>query len=97
LLADGTEVLLALSASPHFFDADSGRLLDPVYSTATEEAAILDADGIFRVWSTVLDDPASFPLFKGNYPLTDSALATKAAWNRPAIRCCRVGKKACRC
>jgi hypothetical protein len=81
LLADGTEVLLALSASPHFFDADSGRLLDPVYSTATEEAAILDADGIFRVWSTVLDDPASFPLFKGNYPLTDSALATKAAWN----------------
>ncbi len=35
LLADGTEVLLALSASRHFFDPSAGRLLDPVFSTAS--------------------------------------------------------------
>ena len=39
------------------------------------------ADGIFRVWSTVMSDPDSFPMFRGGYPMTPAGEAALAAWN----------------
>ena len=38
-------------------------------------------DGVFRVWSTIMSDPAAFPIFKGGYPLTDAGKAGLARWN----------------
>ncbi len=81
LLEDGTEVLIALSATPYFTDPETGDLLEPLFSDAVTEAARASADGIFRVWSTVLGDPDAFPMFKGVYPLTDAARAARDAWD----------------
>ena len=81
LLDDGTEVLMALSAEPYFTDPATGHLLNPVFDTEGGTAARREADGIFRVWSTVLGDPDSFPLFKGDYPLNEAAAAARAAWD----------------
>ena len=39
------------------------------------------ADGLFRVWSTIMSDPAAFPMFKGGYPLTAAGKAGLAKWN----------------
>lgn len=95
LLDDGTEVITALGAAPYFTDPQDGSLLKPVYTAGAEENARKNANGIFRVWSTVLTDPAAFPLFKKyTYPLTEAAQQAKAAWNPrdPALlRCWRKG------
>ncbi|MGI9257469.1 MAG: DUF6152 family protein [Gammaproteobacteria bacterium] len=84
LLEDGTEVVMALTAEPYFTDSAAGRLLEPIFDEDLEAAARRDADGIFRVWSTVIGDPDSFPMFKGDYPLTEAAEAVRAAWNPTA-------------
>jgi hypothetical protein len=84
LLADGTEVLVATTAQAYFSDPSSDQILDPVYSSDVAAAARESARGIYRVWSTVLTDRASFPMFKGDYPLTESAAAARAAWNPAA-------------
>ena len=39
------------------------------------------ADGLFRVWSTIMSDPAAFPMFRGGYPLTAAGKAGLAKWN----------------
>ena len=44
-------------------------------------AAKAKADGLFRVWSTIMSDPAAFPMFKGGYPLTAAGKAGLAKWN----------------
>jgi hypothetical protein len=52
--------------------------------------ATAKADGIFRVWSTNMTDPAAFPMFKGGYPLTPAAQAVVAKWdplNNELLRC----------
>jgi hypothetical protein len=81
LLPDGTEALINITAEPYFTDPDSGRVLGPVFDSEVEQLARNDADGIFRVWSTVLGDPASFPMFKGDYPLTAAATQVRSDWN----------------
>ena len=78
LLPDGTEALINITATPYFTEAESNSILKPVYSREVKQAARREADGIFRVWSTVLGDPESFPMFKGGYPLTDAAAQVKA-------------------
>lgn len=80
LLADGTEVLIDNKATPYFASADSNKELESVYDSAITEKAIADADGIFRVWSAVVTDPASFPMFKGGYPVTQAAQETQQNW-----------------
>lgn len=79
LLEDGTEVMTLVTAAP-YFTAERSDLLEPVFSASVEAEARRTAEGIFRVWSTVMGDPASFPLFKGNYPLTEAAEQARAAW-----------------
>jgi len=94
LLADGTEVLVATTAQAYFSDPSSDQILDPVYSSEVAAAARESASGIYRVWSTVLTDRASFPMFRGDYPLTESAAAARAAWNPAAeemLRCWEKG------
>lgn len=80
LLADGTEVLIDLKAEPYFTSTDSNKLLESAYDAEAKENAEAKAEGIFRVWSTVLSDPASFPMFKGGYPLTELAQTEKENW-----------------
>ena len=93
LLEDGTEVVIALSASPYFTDPATGDLLEPVFDDAVTEAARATADGLFRVWATVLGDPDAFPMFKGDYPLTDAARATRDAWDPAANELLECWKK----
>ena len=94
LLANGTEVLVALRATPHFTaDTTGDQMLTPVFSSETEEVARREADGIFRVWSTVLGDTDSFPMFKGGYPLTEKAAQIKADWNPAADQLLSCWKK----
>jgi hypothetical protein len=81
LLADGHEVLLSIGIEPRWTNAETGELLEPVFDERVAAAARRNADGIFRVWSTVLDDPAAFPMFKGGYPLTERGKELHAQWN----------------
>jgi hypothetical protein len=82
LLPNGTEVLLATRSEAYFTVSATGdELLDPVFDDQVAEDARASADGMFRVWSTVMTDPNSFPMFKGNYPLTEKAAQLKADWN----------------
>ncbi len=77
LLEDGSEVLMALRTAP-YFTAERTGFLESVYSEAVEQEARQSAEGIFRVWSTVLEDPSRRLMFDGNYPLTESAEAIRA-------------------
>ncbi len=70
LLPTGEEVLFDVVAKPRW----QTTLLPAEYDEAVADRAIETASGIFRVWSTVLEDPDSFPMFKGDYPLTDAAV-----------------------
>ncbi len=79
LLESGKEVVTLITAEP-YFAAEGAGLLDPVYSESVEAEAQRTAEGIFRVWSTVMGDRASFPMFSGNYPLTEAAEQARAAW-----------------
>jgi len=81
LLADGREVLLSINVEPRWTDAETGELLAPVFDERVASEARRNADGIFRVWSTVFEDPAAFPMFKGVYPLTERGEQIRAQWD----------------
>lgn len=81
LLEDGTEVMLLLRGDPYFTRPDGEDLLDPVFDESVTTNAQQDADGIFRVWSSVVTDRESFPIFKGDYPLTADAERERDNWD----------------
>lgn len=81
LLDDGREILLSIGVTPRWTDADTGELVTPILDEQTAAEARVNAEGVFRVWGTVLDDPAAFPMYKGGYPLTDAGRATLAQWD----------------
>ncbi len=81
LLADGREILLSIGVAPRWTDAGTGELIAPAFDEQTAAAARESAVGVFRVWGTVLDDPAAFPMYKGGYPLTEAGRATLAQWD----------------
>jgi hypothetical protein len=85
LLEDGREVLLTVFSEPRWTGGGSGRFLEAEYSESVTQAALGSAEGIFRVWSTVLGDSDSFPILgEGSgqdYPLTESARMARDAWN----------------
>ncbi len=81
LLPSGEEVLLSIGIQPRWTDAETGELLDALFDDSFAAEARRDADGIFRVWSTVFEDPSSFPMFKGGYPLTEEARSIRAQWD----------------
>lgn len=94
------ELLLTARATPRWSDDTLGNstLLTSDGQAATAEDAKL---GIFRVWSTNMANPASFPLFNDvitqekNYPLTDSARAARESWDsindNPYLGCTPMG------
>jgi hypothetical protein len=81
LLPDGREVMLSIGIAPRWTNAETGELLAPVVDERVASEARRKADGIFRVWSTVLDDPVSFPMFKGGYPLTENGKRLLEQWD----------------
>ena len=81
LLPNGEEVLLSIGTMPRWTNSASGELLEARFDSSAAAAARREAKGIFRVWSTVFEDPDSFPLFKGGYPLTAAAVAKKTQWD----------------
>lgn len=82
LLNDGTEVLLDRKATPYFANMGNGQFLESVFDEDVMERARASAEGIFRVWSSNLNDSASFPMFKGVYPLTEEAAQTRDNWQQ---------------
>lgn len=81
LLASGEEVLLSIGIVPRWTAAGTGELLEARFDEAAAESAQREAEGIFRVWSTVFEDPNSFPMFKGSYPLTSAAERRQSEWD----------------
>ena len=80
LLPNGNEFTFG-SANPYFAAGKAGRLVGGVKIAGDVAAAKAKADGLFRVWSTIMSDPAAFPMFKGGYPLTAAGKAGLAKWN----------------
>jgi hypothetical protein len=92
LLPSGYE--LAFGQNNPYFDAGkNGNLISRSYDTSNVKQATAKADAIFRVWSTNMTDPAAFPLFKGNYPLTPAAQAAQAKWDPLDNELLRCGTK----
>lgn len=81
LLENGTEVMMLLRGELYFSAEDREDVLQPIFDPDVEDAARGSAEGIFRVWSSVLKDPQSVPILKGVYPLTEVAEEARANWN----------------
>ena len=89
LLASGEEFAF-LSKVPHFQAGKNGNLIGGGFKQVEIEKAIASADGFFRVWSTIMSDPAAFPMFKGGYPLTEAAKVAVEKWdplNNALLQC----------
>ena len=69
------------SADAHFPAGQAGRIVGRMVIDANVDEAVASADGIFRVWSTIMSDPDAFPMFKGGYPLSEAGKAGFAEWN----------------
>ena len=80
LLPSGYEFTFG-SASAHFAAGKAGRIVGRPVIDANTERAVAQADGLFRVWSTIMSDPAAFPMFKGGYPLSAEGERGLAQWN----------------
>ena len=74
-------------------EGKSGRIVGRATIEADVAAATAKADGVFRVWSTNMADPAAFPMFKGGYPLTAAGRAGLAQWNPRDNSLLRCGTK----
>jgi Family of unknown function (DUF6152) len=80
LLPNGNEFTFG-TGNPYFPSGKAGRLVGGAKTDSDVAAAKAKADGLFRVWSTIMSDPAAFPMFKGGYPLTAAGKAGLAKWN----------------
>jgi hypothetical protein len=80
LLPNGYEFTFG-SDEAYFPAGKAGRLIGGAKPDGNAAAAKAKADGMFRVWSTIMSDPAAFPMFKGGYPLTAAGKAGLAKWN----------------
>jgi hypothetical protein len=80
LLSTGYEFTFG-SANAHFAAGKAGKVVARVAIDADAAEGRAKADGLFRVWSTIMSDPAAFPMFKGGYPLTAAGKAGLAQWN----------------
>src|SRR5262249_27515723 len=80
LLPNGNEFTFG-SDTPYFAAGKEGHLVGKAKIDADAAPAKAKAAALFRVWSTIMSDPAAFPMFKGGYPLTDDGKAGLAKWN----------------
>ena len=83
LLSNGEEVVLTISSSAYFSLQENTEVYAPLYDEVVEQAARQRADGIFRVWSTNLDEQPSSgsQMLNGDYPLSDAARAIRTEWD----------------
>jgi len=80
LLPSGYEFTFG-SPNAYFPAGKAGRVIGRAKIEGDVAAATAKANGLFRVWSTNMSDPAAFPMFKGGYPLTTAGKAGLAKWN----------------
>ena len=80
LLPGGYEFTFG-SPNAYFPAGKAGRIIGRAKIEGDIAAATARADGLFRVWSTNMSDPAAFPMFKGGYPLTAAGRTGLAKWN----------------
>jgi hypothetical protein len=80
LLPSGYEFTFG-SPNAYFPAGKAGRVIGRAKIEGDVAAATARADGLFRVWSTNMSDPAAFPMFKGGYPLTAAGRTGLAKWN----------------
>jgi hypothetical protein len=80
LLSTGYEFTFG-SPTAYFPEGKNGRIVGRAVIDADVESAKARADGIFRVWATIMSDPEAFPMFKGGYPLTAAGREGAARWN----------------
>jgi hypothetical protein len=80
LLPSGYEFTFG-SPNAYFPAGKAGRIVGRAKIEGDVAKATARADGLFRVWSTIMSDPAAFPMFKGGYPLTAAGRAGLAKWN----------------
>ena len=92
LLADGYEFTFG-SEEAYFPAGKSGRIYGAPVIEADVARARAAADGIFRVWSTIMSDPDQFPMFKGGYPLTAAGQAGADAFDPRDNSLLRCGTK----
>jgi hypothetical protein len=92
LLSSGYEFTFG-SANAYFPAGKAGRIVGRATIEANVEQAVAKADGLFRVWSTIMSDPAAFPMFKGGYPLNAAGRAKLTEWNPSDNALLRCGTK----
>jgi hypothetical protein len=80
LLPSGYEFTFG-SPNAYFPAGKAGRIVGRTKIEGDVKGATARADGLFRVWSTIMSDPAAFPMFKGGYPLTAAGKSGLAKWN----------------
>jgi len=74
LLPSGDEFTFG-NQEPYFAAGKAGHIAGRAVTDAIAADAIANADGIYRVWSTIMSDPDAFPMFKGGYPLSAAGKA----------------------
>jgi len=80
LLPSGYEFTFG-SPNAYFPAGKAGRVIGRAKIEGDVAAATARANGLFRVWSTNMSDPAAFPMFKGGYPLTAAGRTGLTRWN----------------
>ena len=81
LLPDGEEILLAVGSKPHWSDVSRSELLGTRLAGVDGGVEDVSTIDLFRVWSTVAEDPEAFPMVKGQYPLTGEAESIRAQFD----------------
>ena len=80
LLPSGYEFTFG-NAQAYFPEGKAGRIVGRTVIEGEVERARAEAEGLFRVWSTIMSDPAAFPMFKGGYPMSETGKAGLGQWN----------------
>jgi hypothetical protein len=83
LLSDGKEVLMTAGSAAYFSARDGGGVLEAEFDEAVIATARSNADGIFRVWSTNIEERPSSGgrMLRGRLPLTEAAQAKRAEYD----------------
>ena len=83
-LSDGKEVMMTAGSTPYFSVRDDAGFLEAEYDEEMIAAARLKADGVFRVWSTNIEErpTSSGHLLDRPMPLTADAQATRAKYDK---------------